>query len=611
MRKYNDERSNELDAASRGEERMKSVYEKFRPAFWNHVDSSRGSGRYLFNFRRIWKIATGLTILVALIPLVVMAVIDYKVSREAVESEIILRTSRLVSNTRRSVTYFFEERVAALNYVNRSNTFEALRDTEKLKRDLANMQESFGGFVDLGVIDNEGAQITYVGPYALEGKDYSGSEWFKAVSRKGIYVSDAFKGYRNMPHMVIAVKHDQPRGGFYVLRATLDLMRLNDLLERLEIEGGGDAFLINREGILQTSSQYYGDVLDKINLPIPEFSEKTQIEGLHQAENDSLLIGYAYITPDTPFILMIVKPKEKLMEIWNQSQARVTGFLLVSVLVIVVVILYGSTYLVNQIYKADQRRLAAMHQVEYAHKMASLGRLSAGVAHEINNPLAVIGEKAGLAKDLLLLRKEGDRDPKMIKLISDIISSVERCSNITHRLLGFAKHSEIKREEVDLEEIVKEVLSFMGKEAEYRGIEIVVKGGENIPPIISDRGLLQEIFLNLFTNAFAAMENGGILTITILEKQPNELVVHCEDTGCGIPEADLERIFEPFFSTRTGKGGTGLGLSISYRLIWEMGGCIDVESEVGKGTVFTITLPIDQKSVLHDKNGRRIEISSP
>lgn len=580
---------------------MKSIFDRFKPAFWDHLEPSGSVRKYLFNFRKIWKITVWLTILVALIPLIILAMIDYKVSREAVESEIVLRTSRFVSNTRRSVTYFLEERVAALNYVNRSSTFDELQNPAKLKMALANMQASFGGFVDLGVIDIDGAQIAYVGPYALEGKNYSDSDWFKAVSRKGIYVSDVFKGYRNIPHMVIAVKHDRPRGGFYVLRATLDLMRLDDLLSRLEIEGGGDAFLINLEGILQTPSRYYGDVLDKINLPIPEFSERTQIEAFHQTENDSLLIGYAYITPDTPFILMIVKPKQKLMEIWNQSQARVTGFLLVSIFVIVVVILYGSTYLVNQIYKADQRRLTAMHQVEYAHKMASLGRLSAGVAHEINNPLAVIGEKAGLAKDLLLLKHDHEQDPKMIKLISDIISSVERCSNITHRLLGFARHSRINTEEVNLEEVVKEVLSFMGKEAEYRSIEINVRTEDDVPPVISDRGRLQEVFLNLFTNAFAAMENGGTLSISISTKSTDKVVIRCEDSGCGIPESDLERIFEPFFSTKTGKGGTGLGLSITYRLIWEMGGRIEVKSQVGKGTVFTVILPIEQKSSEQDK----------
>ena len=569
-----------------------SIFRRIKPKFWDHLEASRSTGKYMFNFRRLWQIATALTILVALIPLAVLAVIDYKVSRDAIESETILRLSRLVSNTRRSVTYFLDERVSALKYLNLSKSYDTLRDPAELERTLSNMQESFGGFVDLGVIDDRGAQIAYVGPYALEGRNYEESEWFKAVRLEGMFVSEVFEGYRNVPHLVIAVKRDKSDGGFYVLRATLDLRRLGELLTTLEIEGGGDIFLINREGILQTPSRYYGDVLDKINLPIPEPSDHDQFESFHQAGNDSLLIGYTYINPKNPLIMMIVKPKDQMMETWNQSKMRIFGFLLVSVVIIVVVILYGTTYLVSQIYLADQRRLAAMHKIEYAHKMASLGRLSAGIAHEINNPLAVIGEKAGLAMDLIELKGDYGRDPKLVDIINSIISSVDRCANITHRLLGFARRSDIKREKVNLREVIEEVLGFMGKEAGYRSIEIKVESSEDVPPVESDRGRLQEIFLNLFTNAFAAMDNGGKLSIMIRSASPAKVTVSCADTGHGIPKSDLERIFEPFFSTKTGRGGTGLGLSITYRLLEEIGGRIRVESQVGIGTTFQVTLPV-------------------
>jgi len=289
------------------------IFPRIKPKFWDHLETSRSTDKIHFNFRRIWKIVTTLAVLVALIPLVIMATIDYKVSRDAMESEIVLRLSRLVSNTRRNVSYFLDERVAALNYLNLSKSYETLQEPAELERALANMQESFGGFVDLGVITDRGVQVAYVGPYALEDINYKDSEWFKAVQLEGFYVSDVFEGHRNVPHLVIAVKHDHSHGGFYVLRATLDLRRLGDLLTTLEIEGGGDIFLINNQGILQTPSRYHGDVLDKITLPIPEFSQHTQFEKFHQTESDSLLIGYTYINPKNPLILMIVRPKDQLM----------------------------------------------------------------------------------------------------------------------------------------------------------------------------------------------------------------------------------------------------------------------------------------------------------
>jgi signal transduction histidine kinase len=563
-----------------------------KPIFWDHVESTDRPRAYDFNFRRIWKIATILTILVALIPLGIMAVVDYKVSKDAIESEMVLRTFRLVSNTRRSVTYFLDERVAALNYVKRSGTFEELRDPARLATDLANMQESFGGFVDLGVIDNHGGQVTYVGPYELEGRNYLDSDWFKAVSARGIYVSDVFKGFRNIPHMVIAVKQDKTQGGVYVLRATLDLTRLNNILSGLEIAGDGDAFLINHGGVLQTPSRHHGSVLDTINIPFPKPSGEIQIDRFHQTENDSLLTVSAFITPETPFILMVVKPKKELIRTLNHYKQRLGSFLIVSALVIAFVVLYGTTYLVSQTYRADQRRLKAMHQVEYAHKMASLGRLSAGVAHEINNPLAVISEKAGLARDILDARSAEEKDPKLVGLIEDISTSVVRCSKITHRLLGFARRSSVNIGPTKIKDVVQEVLGFMGKEAEYRSIAIIVVADDDTPLIHTDRGRLQEIFLNLFTNAFTAMEDGGKLTIRISRRSPESVAISCTDTGHGIPKSDLERIFEPFFSTKTGKGGTGLGLSITYRLLSEIGGRIDVQSSVGRGTTFTVTLPV-------------------
>jgi signal transduction histidine kinase len=197
----------------------------------------------------------------------------------------------------------------------------------------------------------------------------------------------------------------------------------------------------------------------------------------------------------------------------------------------------------------------------------------------------------------------------MIGIVSDIISSVKRCSNITHRLLGFARHSDIKTEEVDLREVITEVLGFMGKEAEYRSIDIRVVTEEDVPSVISDRGRLQEVFLNLVTNAFAAMESGGTLSIDISRASHEKVRIRLEDTGCGIPESDIERIFEPFFSTKTGRGGTGLGLSITYRLMREMGGQIDVESEVGLGTVFTVILPVHHNSATSDNDRRMNSIS--
>jgi two-component system NtrC family sensor kinase len=571
-----------------------SLFDNLKPKFWNHVDIGVKSELRSYNFRRTWQLSVLLTLLVALVPLVVISVTDYRVTQKAIMSEILLRTARLVSNTRRNMTYFLAERSAALDFVNRSMPFDELLKPGALEQVLERLEDSFGGFVDIGVINNDGLQVAYAGPYDLAGKDYSGAGWFKDVTVGGVYLSDVFMGFRNVPHMVVAVKHKLPQGCCYVLRATLDTTRLNDLLAGLEVGGDGDAFVINKSGVLQTGSRDHGRIMARIKLDIPAFSDRTQVVESKSSDGKVLIIGYAYI-PDTPFLLMIVKNKDRLMVPWKRSRLQIIAFLSISVVTIAVVILGGITFLINQTYLADIRRLAVIHKVEYANKMASLGRLSAGVAHEINNPLAIINEKAGLIKDLFQFKQEYVKDPKLMSLIDAIIDSVGRCAGITRRLLNFARHSGMQMKTINLREILYEVLGFLGKEAEYRCITVSVSVDENIPPLESDPGRLQEIFLNLITNAFAALKDCGSLKITATMKDAQHVIISFADTGHGIRAKDIDRVFEPFFSTKIGSGGTGLGLSITYGLVQELGGKIRVTSELGKGTTFTITLPLASK----------------
>ncbi len=186
-------------------------------------------------------------------------------------------------------------------------------------------------------------------------------------------------------------------------------------------------------------------------------------------------------------------------------------------------------------------------------------------------------------------------DKKLIGLVDSILSSVKRAGTITKRLLNFARHSDLSVETktINIGKTIQEVLGFMGKEAEYRSITVSVNVSDDIPSFENDKGRIQEIFLNLINNSFAAMDDGGYLNIAAkCNEDKSSVSVTVTDDGGGIPEDDMKRIFDPFFSTKTKKGGTGLGLSITYGLIQKIGGKIDVESEVGKGTSFTVTLPL-------------------
>ena len=547
---------------------------------------------HLFNYRRIWRSVVLLTGGVALIPLIVITIVDYKVTQQSTESEILMRTTRIVSNTRRAISFFLSERRSALEFIAQDNSFESLNDPERLLSILENLQKSFGGgFVDIGVIDSSGNQRNYVGPYELEGRNYLDQEWYSEAVDHGVHISDVFLGYRQVPHMVIAVKRVMPDGSFCILRAAIGITPFEELLSNLELEGMGDAFIVNYEGILQTPSRYHGKVLDKLSLEIPSYSNKSEVFEVKDSDGQDAVIGYRFIDK-TPFILMIVKSKQELMRSWFGTRLELIAFLIISVTVILTVILGTATFMVKKIKIADKRRVMTLHEIEYANKLASIGRLAASVAHEINNPLAIINEKAGFINDLFIYKKEYSQEPKLNNLVDDILRSVKRAGTITRRLLTFARNLQAEIQPIILNDVVEEVINFLRNEAEVRDITIDVDIAEDIPMFQSDRGKLQQIFLNIINNAFAALSDGGSLKIEAMLKGDGAVTIQFTDSGCGISQENLKHVFEPFFSTRRSEGGTGLGLSITYNLVREIGGRIVVTSEPSKGTRFTITLPI-------------------
>ena len=543
-----------------------------------------------FNHRRIWSMAVALLTAVALIPLIFITLLDYNSTQNAIVSENKLRTARTTSNVRRTVAYFLDERRSALDFVIRTIPASALLDQARLAQTLQGLKRSFGGFIDLGFIDATGRQLAYVGPYQLHGKDYKNQHWFSETLEYGSYVSEVFLGYRDVPHFVVAVCLSRDNGDNYVLRATIDTERFMAMLSGLDLSSDGDVFIINHQGVLQVRSRSHGDILNKIDVPTPKYSDKTSILDIKDGSGEHLVVGYAYIE-DTPFILMVVK-KAKIIKPLNMAfQSRLYIFGL-SVAVILLVIVGVATSLVSRIRIADRTRIEALRQVEHQNRMASIGRLAAGVAHEINNPLAIINEKAGLIKDLFFFHEKYSGDTKLFELVDSIVNSVERCGTITKRLLGFARQVDIKMEPLRIKEVLDDVLGFMGKDIECRSIEVTVSTQGDLPVIISDRGKLQQIFLNLINNAVQAMDDDGELNVNIRLIEDNMVQVSFTDNGCGIAQKNLNRIFEPFFSTKKKQGGTGLGLSIIYGLVKELDGSMNVESQEGNGTTFTVQLPL-------------------
>jgi two-component system, NtrC family, sensor kinase len=235
-----------------------------------------------------------------------------------------------------------------------------------------------------------------------------------------------------------------------------------------------------------------------------------------------------------------------------------------------------------------------------SQKLAAIGELSAGIAHEINNPLAIIRQEAEWMQHLL--KKLGGGDEKaageLQGSVQQIVQQVDRCTEITRNLLDFARKRDPVIQAVEVNRIIENMTMLVEKEAKHKNIAIVRHYDETLPAIYSDAPQLRQVILNFLTNATQAIGTDGVVTITTRLNPDDGVDIVIGDTGCGIPADNLSKIFDPFFTTKPPGQGTGLGLSICHGIILRLGGRITVASIAGQGTEFTITLPRSRESEL-------------
>jgi PAS domain S-box-containing protein len=234
----------------------------------------------------------------------------------------------------------------------------------------------------------------------------------------------------------------------------------------------------------------------------------------------------------------------------------------------------------------ERRRLE--YQIFQSEKLAAVGQLVAGIAHEINNPVFVISGRA----DLLIERKTLDKSVK--KELKTISKQVDRIRRLVDRFLSFTRKSIPNTQVLDINKVIRELLPLLSyHKLPAHHIRLVKSFATRLPKITGDAHQLQEVFLNLLINAYQAMPQGGVITVKTEDLSGEFVRITVSDTGCGISPEGIKNLFMPFFSTK--KEGTGLGLSICYNIIKNHGGSIDVESQMGKGTVFTVKIPFIKK----------------
>ncbi len=534
---------------------------------------------------------TATTLAFSLLPLFILGWVIHLQFNTAYTDKVMSSMAATVANKRRTIDFFLEERMAQLRTLGQTHSARELTAPGALEQMFRVIQAQSRSYVDLGVIDSQGRHAAYVGPYRLQDVNYSAEGWFAETMMRGQYLSDVFLGFRNFPHIIIAVRCGQGSES-WILRATIDSEVFNSLVQSLRTGRSGDAFLVNETGQLQTPSRFGGDVLATLPLDPGGVFHGERVEELVLGENRRI-VGQAWLTR-THWLLMVTEDPDEAMSPlfrtrWIGALALAT---VAGVIILGTVLVTRST--VAKIRRADQERAALDAELMQAGKMAALGKLAAGVAHEINNPLTLIMENAGWIQDLLT-----EEDPSAIEGFAEIDGAVrkieqhvERARQVTHRMLGFARRMEPVEEDVDLNHLAEQAISFLQSEATLRDIALERAYDQDLPRISTDTAQVQQVLLNLLDNAIDAVDRNGEVTVSTGATADGQGVwLTVTDDGPGIPEPVLARIFEPFFTTKSPGQGTGLGLSIAYSIIRKLGGELQAANVPGAGASFTITLP--------------------
>ncbi|GBC62293.1 two-component sensor histidine kinase [Desulfonema ishimotonii] len=537
-------------------------------------------------------------IVVSFTPMILVSGFILNQFRVSYQEKIYAHLGELVLKHKHNIDLFLREKLSDIRFVADVYSLQELSSEDTLREKLTSLRREYGTvFEDLGVISAGGLQIAYAGPFKLEHADYSDAEWFREALNNPYFVSDVFPGLRGKPHFIVSVRNIR-EGTPWILRATIDFLAFNSLVENLRIGQTGFAFILDRDGNFQTRPFFASAENNAKRLYNFLKNGKKMPSGVHIAERKDES-GQTHI-----YVGAFLKEEEWLL-IYRQNQtdafadlvhAQKIAILLLAMggLCIVITAILISRRMVGRITVADREKEMMNRQVIETGKLASVGELAAGIAHEINNPVAIMVEEAGWIGDLLEEEdlKQCKNLEEFYRALKQIHTQGKRCKEITHKLLSFARKTDTRIQDVALNTLIEEMVSLSAQQAKYSNVNITTHLRPDIPTLRLSQTELQQVLLNLINNALYAMDGtGGTIDITS-RREDAHIVIGVADTGSGIPRANLSRIFDPFFTTKPVGKGSGLGLSICYGIIKKMGGDIDVTSVMGEGTTFSIWLPV-------------------
>ena len=537
-----------------------------------------------------------------LVPLIILSVYFHVQFNLTLKNGSKLHLISLAESLTNTIDLFLQERVVNIFNLFHGAGFNLNPTQQQMNVYLQNLIETSSAFIDVGFLDKTGNQIGYAGPFPyLHGKDYRNELWFTALMNQteNYYVSDIYMGFRNKPHFTIAVKQ-LVDNEIYVMRATLDPDKFYLFLRTMERGKGVDTALTNLKGEYQVVDPKLGAPLAQSHFkpPVLEGSGVTEI-----SKNGTIDLVACCWLREVPWVLSIRQP----LNIAHAGMYKARRIIIIVTVLVVSMIFAGivisTRRLLTRAEANEEARKELQSQLFHAAKLVSVGELAAGIAHEINNPLAIISSQCGVIRDMFdpevggSAHMDPDASENIIKELAIIDEAVFRAKDITGKLLKSSRKNVPKLVRSNVNRLIDDVVDgLIEKEFQVANIELIKKYDENLPEILLDPDQIRQVLQNLINNAGDAIDGPGKITLTT-QAQDGKVRMIISDTGKGMSHEVMGKIFMPFFTTKEVGKGTGLGLAISLSIVESMGGTIDVQSMPESGTSFIVSLPINYKEV--------------
>jgi two-component system, NtrC family, sensor kinase len=463
-------------------------------------------------------------IIVSMVPMILVSSTLYLQFRHSYREKINDHLRELVQKHKQNIDNYLQERLTDIRLMTARYGYERLKEEDLLQQNLDLLKEEYEkAFVDLGVVDGQGHQKAYVGPFKLADAFYGDADWFRDVSQKDYVISDVFLGLRGLPHFIVAVRSEAD-GRPWILRATIDFVAFNALVQNIRIGETGFAYILNRQGKLQTTP-----FMQPFPPAVIETGDPQDLWKRLSSEGNDVQVflrkdktGQDYIYAEAPlkngeWLLVYQQRASDAFADLNWSFAITTLIMALGAAAIIFMALALSRRMVTRIAEADEEKHLMDEKVIETGKLASIGELASGVAHEINNPVAIMVEEAGWIGDLLEEKEfqESKNTEELRRALAQIRTQGKRCKEITRKLLSFARKTSLAVQDIQVNEMIEEILGISAQRAKYGMVDITTRLQEGLPLVRVSLSELQQVLLNLINNALDAMEKkGGKLTLS-------------------------------------------------------------------------------------------------